>query len=73
MYQVSIMYQKLRAEVNKVSVSLITRDITKHGDQNCQAFERSPLWFFFPFDSHPGLTWFYVLLIEPTGQSSNSY
>lgn len=67
------MYQKLRAEVNKVSVSLITRDITKHGDQNCQAFERSPLWFFFPFGSHPGLTWFYVLLIEPTGQSSNSY
>ena len=57
----------------KVSVSLITRDIAKHGDQNCQAFERSPLWLFFPFDSHPGLTWFYVLLIEPTGQSSNSY
>ena len=66
-------WQKLRAEVNKVSVSLITRDIAKHGDQNCQAFERSPLWLSFPFDSHPGLTWFYVLLIEPTGQSSNSY
>ena len=51
-------WQKLRAEVNKVSVSLITRDIAKHGDQNCQAFKRSPLWLFFPFDSHPGLTWF---------------
>ena len=50
-----------------------SQDIAKHGDQNCQAFERFPLWFFFPFDSHPGLTWFYVLLIEPTGQSSNSY